>query len=159
MIVVADTTPLNYLILIGEVDILMRLYGRVLVPESVRSELLHARTPTLVREWLEHAPSWLEVRAPATASDGSLDRLGAGERDAIFLAEELDCDQLIIDELIGRRFAEQRGLLVIGTIGVLREAAGAGLLDLRSAFERLEQTSFHVSPTILAELLKDREES
>lgn len=65
MIVVADTTPLNYLILIGEVDILMRLYGRVPVPESVRSELLHARTPTLVRSGLSmRRPGWRSGSRP-----------------------------------------------------------------------------------------------
>jgi predicted nucleic acid-binding protein len=44
---------------------------------------------------------------------------------------------------------------VIGTIGVLREASEMGLLNLRNAFDRLRQTSFHVSPLILASLLKD----
>jgi uncharacterized protein DUF3368 len=47
-------------------------------------------------------------------------------------------------------------LPVIGTVGVLREAAEMGLLDLRSAFERLRQTSFHISPAILASLLSDQ---
>jgi predicted nucleic acid-binding protein len=32
--VVADTSPLNYLVLIGEVDLLAQLYGEVLVPET-----------------------------------------------------------------------------------------------------------------------------
>lgn len=44
---------------------------------------------------------------------------------------------------------------MIGTVGVLREAAEMGLLDLRSAFDRLRQTSFHVSPAMIASLLND----
>jgi predicted nucleic acid-binding protein len=44
---------------------------------------------------------------------------------------------------------------VIGTVGVLREASELGLLDLRSAFDRLRHTSFHISPTILADLLEE----
>jgi predicted nucleic acid-binding protein len=51
--------------------------------------------------------------------------------------------------------SERRGLPVIGTIGVLREASEMGLLNLRNAFDRLRQTSFHISPLILASLLKD----
>jgi predicted nucleic acid-binding protein len=63
---------------------------------------------------------------------------------------------LIVDELLGRREAERRGLSVIGTIGVLREAAAEGLLDLRTAIERLRQTSFHISPLILASLIEEQ---
>lgn len=69
------------------------------------------------------------------------------------MAEELSADQLIVDELLGRREAEQLSLPVIGSVGVLRESAEMGLLDLRSVFDRLRQTSFHVSPAILASLL------
>lgn len=38
-VVVADTSPLNYLVLIGEIDLLRRLYGRVVVPSEVVAEL------------------------------------------------------------------------------------------------------------------------
>lgn len=44
MIVVADTTPVNYLVLLGHIEVLPALYGRVMIPESVRDELVHART-------------------------------------------------------------------------------------------------------------------
>lgn len=89
-------------------------------------------------------------------SDAALEKLDAGERDAIALAEQLSADQLIVDELLGRREAERRGLSVIGTIGVLREAADEGFLDLRTSIERLRQTSFHISPAILPTLLDNR---
>jgi predicted nucleic acid-binding protein len=159
MIVVADTTPLNYLILIGEIDVLPKLYGRVVIPPAVVEELTRSRTPANVRAWIAQPPPWLEVLTPAPATDIALAGLDAGEREAIALAEQLsglpDSIQLIVDELLGRREAERRGLPVIGTIGVLREAAEEGLLELRSAIERLRQTSFHISPAILARLLDD----
>jgi predicted nucleic acid-binding protein len=34
-VVVADTTPLNYLIIIGRVEILATLFGEVLIPQAV----------------------------------------------------------------------------------------------------------------------------
>jgi predicted nucleic acid-binding protein len=154
MIVVADTTPINYLILIEEIDVLPALYGRVVVPCAVSEELMCSRAPLKVREWMKQPPGWLEILSP-TVVDAKLAKLDAGEREAIALAEELSADQLIVDELLGRREAERRGLPVIGTIGVLREASEMGLLNLRNAFDRLRQTSFHVSPLILASLLKD----
>lgn len=154
MIVVADTTPIVYLILTEEIDVLPALYGRVVVPCAVSEELMCSRAPLKVREWMKQPPGWLEILSP-TVVDANLAKLDAGEREAIALAEELSADQLIVDELLGRREAERRGLPVIGTIGVLREASEMGLLNLRNAFDRLRQTSFHVSPLILASLLKD----
>jgi predicted nucleic acid-binding protein len=155
MIVVADTTPINYLILIEEIDVLPKLYGRVVIPRTVSEELMRSRAPLKVQEWIKQPPNWLEMVVPTVVVDAKLAKLDAGEREAIVLAEELSADQLILDELLGRREAERRSLPVIGTVGVLREAAEIGLLDLRSAFDRLRQTSFHVSPAILASLLND----
>lgn len=42
MIVIADTGPINYLVLIGAVDVLHPLYTRVFVPRSVVEELKQA---------------------------------------------------------------------------------------------------------------------
>jgi predicted nucleic acid-binding protein len=83
----------------------------------------------------------LDVRTCSSVSDPALTRLDAGERAAITLAEELVAEQLIVDDPFARRIAESRGLSVIGTVGVLQEAAELGLLDLRIAFKRLQQTT------------------
>ncbi len=155
MIVVADTSPVNYLILIQEVDILPKMYGRVVIPQSVREELVRASAPQAVRSLINQLPIWLEVRSLLAVPDSSLARLDAGERDAITIAAELHADRLIVDEREGRREAERRGIPVIGTLGVLREAAVLKLLDLRVAVERLQTTSFYVAPEVLASLLKD----
>ena len=64
MIVVADTSPLRYRILIEHVDVLPALYGRVIVPPAVMTELTHERTPASVRAWLNSKPEWLHVQAP-----------------------------------------------------------------------------------------------
>jgi predicted nucleic acid-binding protein len=55
---------------------------------------------------------------------------------------ELQADQLVVDDREGRREAERRAIPVIGTLGVLREAATLRLLDIRVAVERLQTTSF-----------------
>jgi predicted nucleic acid-binding protein len=142
MIGVADTSPINYLILIQEIDILPKMYGTVVIPQTVREELVRPSAPQLVRSWIDHLPIWLEVRSPLAVPDSSLAKLDAGERDAITLATELHAEQLIVDDREGRREAERRGISVIGTLGVLREAATLRLLDIRIAVERLQATSF-----------------
>jgi predicted nucleic acid-binding protein len=154
MIVIADTSPINYLIEISEVEVLPALYRRVLVPPSVCAELQRARASGRVRTWIAQPPPWLEVRAPTGSPDAQLARLDAGERDAILLAEELGADQLIIDEIRGRREAERRQLPFTGTLGVLAAAAESGLLDLRSAVGRLRRTNFHIAQNILDRLIE-----
>lgn len=153
MIVIADTGPINYLILIGEIDLLPALYGQVLIPPSVSEELGRKRAPDAVRLWIAGPPVWLEVRTPIRSGDPFLTHLDAGERDAILLAEELHADQLIIDESRGRREARRRQLPFTGTLGILQAGAKQGLLDLKSAVNRLQQTSFHISQDVLNQLI------
>ena len=50
MLVVSDATPLHYLVLIGEIDLLQRLYGRVIIPQAVVEELSVAKAPVQVRD-------------------------------------------------------------------------------------------------------------
>jgi predicted nucleic acid-binding protein len=159
MIVIADTGPLNYLIGIGEIEILPRLYGIVLIPPSVGDELRRSTAPEVVRAWIENPPGWLETRAPTQVPDAKLlqARLGPGERDAILLAQELKADELILDDLRARKEAQRRQLHFIGTLGVLRSAGKRGLLDLKDALARLRQTNFHISEELLDRLLEDRE--
>jgi len=59
--IVSDTTPLNYLVLVDAVEILPRLYGRVLIPPAVKDELSRAGAPETVRKWIADYPSWLEI--------------------------------------------------------------------------------------------------
>src|SRR5882672_4497247 len=113
MIVVADTSPINYLILIGEIEILTKMYGTVVIPCAVREELPRPSAPEMVRNWTNQLPIWLEVHTPVNAADASLATLDPGERDAIILASELKADQLIVDDRQGRHEAEKRGIPVI----------------------------------------------
>jgi predicted nucleic acid-binding protein len=62
-LVVADTGPLNYLVLIDAIELLPKLFEKVFAPEAVRAELLNQDAPAVVRAWATHPPSWLEVRA------------------------------------------------------------------------------------------------
>jgi hypothetical protein len=44
-LVITDTSPLNYLVLTGEVELLRRLYSRVVVPDAVLRELQDTKAP------------------------------------------------------------------------------------------------------------------
>ncbi len=61
MIVVADTSPLNYLIQIQCEHVLPRLYGNVVVPPGVIEELRSSKAPPGVKSWVNALPEWLEI--------------------------------------------------------------------------------------------------
>ena len=59
MIVVADTSPLHYLILLEHAEVLQKLYGCVIIPEAVVRELQAQKAPAVVRLWITTPPEWL----------------------------------------------------------------------------------------------------
>jgi predicted nucleic acid-binding protein len=153
MIVIADTSPLHYLILLEHAEVLRHLYGSVVIPQAVVCELQAEKTPSVVRRWITGPPAWLQVRQIVVPPDPALAELDPGEREAIALAEALRADALIIDEKIGRREAERRKLRVIGTVRVLDDAAEAGVVDLPTTLQRLQALGFYLDAKLLQFLL------
>jgi predicted nucleic acid-binding protein len=150
MIVVADSGPLHYLILLEQIELLRRFYGQVLVPEPVATELSVVGAPAVVRDWLTKPPTWVDVRpVPSDAVSLITDDLDPGERAAIALAEAVHADLLLIDEAAGRAEAKRRHLRVTGTLGVLRAGAEQGLVNVPELLERLKATSFYLDETLL----------
>ena len=149
MIAVADASPLCYLVLIGEIDLLPKLFLQVTVPQAVIAELLHEDAPEVVRSWASSLPSWISTTATTEVVPAGLEKLQAGERAAIILAESIEADLILLDEKEARRVAVERGLRVTGILGVLVEATTRGLVDLASAIDRLRKTSFRSSPALL----------
>ena len=156
MIVIADTAPINYLVLIGEDALLSKLYGEVVVPSAVLRELLAERSPAPVQQWAKTLPAWTRIESadPDVLSETAV-FLDAGEREAIALTRLLQADLLIMDERLGRREAERLNLAYTGTLGVLLAASRRGFVDLRDALDRLRNTSFFISPRVLARLMSE----
>ena len=151
MIVVSDTSPINYLVLIGEIELLPQLFGQVIIPQAVLVELQKQGTPKTVKDWVNNYPDWLKVQKAAKIDQTIT--LGAGEREAISLAKEINADLVLIDDRKARKAAIERGLNVAGTINILESASKRGLVDLSKAFQKLQQTNFRVASDLLAEIL------
>jgi predicted nucleic acid-binding protein len=148
---VSNTSPLNYLILIGCDRVLPDLFGTVVVPEAVARELSSAQAPAVVRQWMSSLPAWVSVRVVTTVA-AELRALDDGEAEAIALAVETGAEIVLLDERKGRRAAREQGLSVAGTIGVLDAAAARGLIQLSDALDTLARTSFRISPRFLHQL-------
>jgi len=159
-VVVADTGPVNYLLLIDAIDVLPKLFDRIFVPAAVHDELAHADAPAAVRGWIAQAPAWLEVRPnPARSGDDSTGTdLDEGERAAIALAVAIGADLILMDDRAGVAVAHRQGLTVTGTLGVLDLATQRGLIDLAAAFARLKATNFRYRPEIMDALLAQHPE-
>ena len=149
MIAVSDASPICYLILIGEIGILPKLYTQVLVPPAVIAELLHQDAPGSVRGWAANLPSWISAQPNPIGVIAGMGKLQAGEQAAILLAESITADMILLDEKSARRVAADRGLRITGTLGVLGEAAARGLVDLPAAIDQLRKTTFRFSPALL----------
>jgi predicted nucleic acid-binding protein len=159
MILVLDTSPVCFLVLIGEIDILPHLYPQIVAPWEVLRELRHPKTPETVQVWAKKPPAWLSVRDPDPDLVASLDFLDPGEREAIALALALQPSVIALDDRLAREEALKRGLRITGLLGLLGQAGSLGLTDFPSALERLQKTHFHASPALLRSLLQRYEES
>jgi predicted nucleic acid-binding protein len=149
MIVVADASPLNYLIQINCEGLLCDLYRKVLVPATVIEELGHPSAPAPVAAWLLRLPSWIDVRIVKFREDVTMEALARGEREAIQLAEEQHANLLLIDERLGRSEAKRRGIPTTGTLGILLAGGKRRLIEPELAFQRLvEQTNFRAAPEL-----------
>lgn len=101
MIVISDTSPIHYLVLIDAIDVLPSLFGEILIPTAAHGELLHAHAPLPVRQWAATPPPWLTIR-PALNVNPQLP-LGIGEAEAISLAEEMSASLVLMDDRRARR--------------------------------------------------------
>ena len=150
MIVVADSGPPHYLILIGQIELLRRFYTQVAIPEAVADELRAARSPAMVKSWIARPPDWVVITSvPPEQIESITDDLDLGERAAIALATTLHADLLLIDDAAGRIESARRNLRVTGTLGVLRAAAEQGILDVPNTLSKLKATNFYVVDDLL----------
>jgi predicted nucleic acid-binding protein len=154
-VVLCDTSPLRYLILIGQSHLFEQLYGRILIPAKVAEELQAERTPDAVRLWMQTPPLWLEIREPADTTGAAhvSTALHAGERHLLLGALTWKPDLIVMDDRAGVVEAQRLGFTVTGTLGVLARGAELGLVDLKLALRELQGTNFRVHPKLLAAML------
>jgi predicted nucleic acid-binding protein len=153
MLVIADTTPLRYLVVLGQVDLLPTLFGQIIIPPAVIGELQHPKAPAAVRAWIASPPPWLDMRPCSLLPDAVLLRLDPGEREAILLAQELQADFVLVDDQDARAEATRRALTAMGTLRVFELAAERGLVDLPAVLTQLRAARFYMTSDMMQELL------
>ena len=129
MIIVSDTSALSNLAVVEHLWLLEAIYQTVIIPDVVASELAAASNPAipaiLKLDWVQTRSLSQSQLANQLQQDRGLD---AGEANAIALALELQADDLLIDERLGRQEAVRLGLSIIGILGVLLIAKQRSLI-------------------------------
>ena len=153
MIVVSDTSALSNLATINYLWLLEAIYQTVIIPDVVASELAAASNPTisaiLKLSWIQAESLSNSQLADQLQRERGLD---AGEANAIALALELQADDLLIDERLGRQEAVRLGLSIIGILGILLIAKQRNLISqVQPVMDALiDQAGFRVSPQLLS---------
>lgn len=139
MIVVSDTSLISALFRIGELHLLPRLYGEIIVPFAVMGELLELEKSGVDIGLIKQATWLVSIKVKEQKQvDHLLQDLDVGEAEAIILAKELNADWLLIDESKGRKHAKIEGLHVIGLLGVFLLAKENGVItDVKPYVQKL----------------------
>ena len=155
-VVIADSSPLIALARINQLNLLHHLASRVIVPPAVWSEVT-VKAPEAPGASVVREATWLEVLNPDRALVEALAiLLDRGEAECIALAQTTTNSLLLLDDSRARRVGEQLSLRLIGTLGLLRRAKQAGLIEaLRPQIEALQANNIFIHRTLIDRILED----
>ncbi|PYP90227.1 MAG: DUF3368 domain-containing protein [Blastocatellia bacterium AA13] len=158
--VISDTSPLQYLFQIGLLDLLNKLYAKVIVPEAVASEIKVGLASRVMLPELTSL-SWIRIReASQRALLPIAPGLGPGEREALALAVEAPGSLVLLDDGLARRHARLLKVKFTGTLGVLLKAKSLGhLASITPVMDRLDGLGFRLDTKTRAAILEIAKES
>jgi predicted nucleic acid-binding protein len=154
-LILSDASPLIVLARVSGLPWLRALFGEIVIPETVREEILDRGVwPGMesLREAIE--AGWLVVRADGDENP-EIPQLDEGEAACIRLALRHDGLSLILmDERAGRAVAGEYGIQVAGTAAVIGQAKQRGLIpSARAVFEELLRGDFRLSREVIQTVL------
>jgi predicted nucleic acid-binding protein len=151
---IANTSPLQYLHLLGCLEFLSALADRVFVPPAVVDELAAGHALGLDLPDLDTC-DWITLRAPAdTTAVRRAARLGAGETEVLALGLETPGAVVLLDDKSARRAAAVLSMPFRGTLGLLLDAKSRGLVPEVGPFlTQLSACGFRLSAEAAREFL------
>jgi predicted nucleic acid-binding protein len=153
-VVIADTSPLQYLFQVGLIELLQQLFGAVQIPVAVRDELLVGRSLGFDVPDPAMFP-WMSIRATPAARSVERVELGAGERAVLALALEIPDCLVVLDDAAARASARQLGVATTGTLGILLLGKERGLVaTIAPVLSTLEQRGFRVTDAVRRQVLQ-----
>lgn len=158
MLIVADSSPLISFAIIDQLELLNKIYDRVLVPQAVYNEVTQEDKPFSndIKKFLENN---IEIVNNRTAVDILNDEIDLGESEAIVLALEKGIKAILIDDNKGRKRARLKGLKVIGTLGTLIRAKNLGYInEVKPLMDKLTDYNIRISKELYKQVLEITDE-
>ena len=158
--VIVDTSPVFYLHRLHLLELLEKIYGTVIVPVAVVSELEEGKAQMADVPDL-HAFSWIKIERIKTSKFLSLiPDLGPGESEVLTLGLEKPNSLIIIDDLLARHIAELRRLKFTGTVGVIIKAKRNGYItSVSDVISQLIDIGFRLSDRLKQDILRLADEN
>ena len=127
--VISNTTPILSLLKIDKIDLLKELFESIIIiPKAVFQEIEKGKKKPYYRDLSKL--NWIKVQEIKNYDlKVFLTDIDKGEAEVLILAKELNADLVIMDEIVGRRFAKQLGFKLTGTVGVLLKSKEKRLID------------------------------
>lgn len=150
-LIVADSSPLIIFARSGLLEVLQRVAGEIVVPQTVYQECTTDMSSARLIAEAHHAGLLtLHADSRALALPANMPMLDKGEIAAISLAIELS-EPVLMDERLGRQAAAAHGLAVIGSAGILLTAKRKGLISaVLPILESWQHFGYYLSPSLLA---------
>lgn len=157
MIVVSNTSPIINLACVGQLDLLRQIYGQIIIPNAVLTEITINGVGQPGADEVPLLPWMIQQRVnqPALIQVLRLE-LDAGEAEALASALELNADLVLLDERRAREVAQRLGLRFIGLLGVLIEAhRQQRISQIRPVLDDLrEKAGFWMTDALYQRVLK-----
>lgn len=152
-LVIGNATPIISLSLIGRLELLQMLYGKVFIPLAVETEILRGGEKAGARE-LSDSPFIQSIPLTDSGRADLLSDLDRGEAEVIALAQEKKAGLVLLDERLGRRHARRLRLKVTGTVGILLRAKAEGYVnEVRPCLRQLQKGGIRLSPALVSRAL------
>jgi predicted nucleic acid-binding protein len=147
--IIVNATPLIVLCHIGCLELLKKLYGKIIVPRAVYQEVC-AKPDSVCQQIKDHA-DWIQVCDISHPAERKMyqAKLHAGEVEVMILASEMEAELLIIDDNAAKKTAKYLGFTVTGTLGVLLKAKQNGIVqEVRPLLQAIRKSGFYVSRNV-----------
>jgi predicted nucleic acid-binding protein len=156
--VISNTTPIISLMKINKLFLLKELYQKIIIPSAVFEEIENGKDKPFYQNLKKF--DWIQIHKiknqPSIKYIFDLDK---GEAEVLILADEIQADLIIMDEVMGRRYAKQLEFRLTGTIGILLKAKELGLItSLKEHIDELIEKGTWLSPSLVSKALKIAEE-
>lgn len=154
--VVVNTTPLIALSHVGQLDILRKLYGEIIIPEAVYREL-SVKMESTCKKAVDSSLSWIRVEKIQNQMAKSMykTQLHDGEVEVMILSLELGADVVIIDDANAKKHAKYLKLPVTGTLGILIKAKQEGYVyELKPILYQMVKNGIYISPKLIEVCLR-----